>query len=81
VSRKKQPQIVPYEKGTCLRHHAGSTWEVLGLNIHCDYKIRCITGTVKPGWIGGEVEGTERTVHPEYLHGDGWYPEEVAPAR
>ena len=78
---KKAKQIVRYENGTRLRHHGGSTWEVLCLNIHCDYKIRCIKGTVKEGWIGGEVEGREMTAHPDYLHGDGWMREEEAPPR
>jgi hypothetical protein len=68
-----------YPVGTLLRHHAGSVWEVVAadlpgdgrwhgnmLELAGDYRIRC----VEPA--AGETRGTERRVHAEYLHRDGW---------
>jgi hypothetical protein len=38
-----------------------------------DYTILCTVGTVRPGRIGGEVDGAVRDgIHADYLHGDGW---------
>lgn len=65
------PERQSYSPGTRLRHHAGSTWEVLAY-IEGDYTLLCVVGSTRPGVIGGEVEGTERGVHADYLHGDGW---------
>lgn len=74
-----------YEVSQCLRHHAGSLWEIIEADLPgdgswgegmCllagDYRIRCVEGTVREGFIGGEVEGNVRRVHADYLHGDGW---------
>lgn len=60
-----------YPQGQFLRHHGGSVWKVIGEQ-GGDYVIRCVVGTKREGWIGGEEEGVARTVHPDYLHGDGW---------
>lgn len=58
---------------TRLRHHAGSVWQVIRyVPDEDDYRIRCVVGTVREGFIGGEVEGTVRQVHGDYLRGDGW---------
>lgn len=67
--------IERYANRQRLRHHGGSVWRVIRSTPNGDYRIRCIVGTVKEGWIGGEVEGTVRQVHADYLHGDGWYRE------
>jgi hypothetical protein len=61
-----------YAAGTLLRHHAGSTWKVMAY-VEGDYTILCTVGTVRPGRIGGEVDGAVRDgIHADYLHGDGW---------
>jgi hypothetical protein len=61
-----------YPPGTRLCHHAGSVWEVVGQQVNGDYWIRCVLGSRRPGFIGGEDAGRETAVHPDYLHGDGW---------
>lgn len=68
----KATDATRFQPGTELRHHAGSTWRVCFDHIDGDYTIRCIVGTVRPGFIGGETEGTIRRVHADYLHGNGW---------
>ena len=61
-----------YPRKTRLRHHAGSLWEIIRYAEDGDYRIRCIEGTIREGYIGGEVEGRAVQVHADYLHGDGW---------
>lgn len=64
--------VPAYPHGTRLRHHAGSVWQIVDHVPDGNYWIRCVTGTTRPDWIGGETEDTVREVHPDYLHGDGW---------
>lgn len=80
--RTQWAAVQPYKPGDRLRHHAGSTWEVVSRDCNGGYTIKCLVGTVRPGWRGGEVEGTIRPgFHAAYLHGDGWLREEDAPSR
>ncbi|HEU4975271.1 MAG TPA: hypothetical protein VFT50_09295 [Baekduia sp.] len=74
-----------YEVGARLRHHAGSVWEVVDNDLpgdgewgegmvllRGDYRIECVEGSQREGFIGGETVGVTRRVHADYLHGDGW---------
>lgn len=61
-----------YPEQARLQHHAGSAWEVVRSLPDGDYRIRCVTGTRRTGWVGGEPVGEVRDVHADYLHGDGW---------
>lgn len=72
-------RLARWPVGQRLRHHAGSEWEVvedrggpLG-----DYLIRCVVGTKREGWIGGEEAGREMVAHGEYMHRHGWTPVEA----
>ena len=63
--------------GQLLRHHSGSVWEVVEDRggQWGDYLIRCVNGT--PGWMGGQKVGDEMVTHGEYMHRDGWRPDDV----
>lgn len=62
-----------FPRNARLQHHAGSVWEVIRHVPSGNYRIRCIVGTVRAEWIGGEVEGSIRQVHADYLHDStGW---------
>jgi hypothetical protein len=41
-----------------------------------DYVIRCVVGTVREGWLGGEEAGKSMVAHGEYMHRHGWTPVE-----
>jgi hypothetical protein len=61
-----------YKRGQYLRHHGGSVWRVMSQKADGCYRIRCVIGTTREGWIGGETAGTVCECHANYLHGDGW---------
>lgn len=55
--------------GQRLRHPAGSEWELVE---HVggegdDWRGRCVVGTVRAGYVGGEAEGKEQVFHREYM--------------
>src|ERR1700761_9438286 len=62
--------------GQHLRHHAGSVWTVVEDRggRYGDYLIRCVIGTKRRGWIGGEEAGRETVAHGDYMHRHGWTP-------
>lgn len=62
-----------HEPCAVLIHHAGSVWKVIDRVGDDDYRVECIVGTVREGWIGGERVGTVRVLHGDYLRGSsGW---------
>jgi hypothetical protein len=68
-----------YPVGARLRHYSGSAWVVLVWDeASGDYTIRCVVGTERPGWRGGEKEGATRTVHAEYLENPSSWRRECA---
>jgi hypothetical protein len=59
--------------GQCLRHHAGSLWDVLEDHGRAgsDYLLHLLW---KPDWIIERPAGTTMVVHGEYMHRNGWEP-------
>lgn len=72
-------ETVYYPVGARLRHCCGSAWVVLAQDeTSGDYTVRCVVGTERPGWTGGDKEGTTRVFHADYLENPSSWRRECA---